>query len=446
VRATEVEDIEPDTILEPDDAEVLEVRPTPPRKPTAPPTSPPAPAAGTSKFPWQPTSKPLAEPMASALRRAAEAAAKAEPTPDAPSMGPGFASAEDRLQASTGMVAAHGAAAAPAPAKEKPQSVASAAAPAPAIAKPAFHEAEGSAPTREEPPLFTPASTSTHDEVPLPTFFPGAYDHEEEEGGSKTKALIIVAAVILLACSAAFLSWRNMSGKNSPQTPSPQSAPAPAGTAPSSNVGKTLEPGASATEPEVSEITIDGGAGEAAKPSAKPSPTKPAVKESPAPTAPEPADEPEVKTTLIVKNDTRQIPKPATPSRDQETVQEPSLSMNAAPDAKALAGISTGPSSLPKPSQVIKVSQGVMEGLVLKRVQPHYPAQAMQMRIQGSVQLQATISKGGDITNLKVVSGDGILSRAAQEAVKQWKYKPYYLNGEPVEIQTQILVNFKLPN
>jgi protein TonB len=44
------------------------------------------------------------------------------------------------------------------------------------------------------------------------------------------------------------------------------------------------------------------------------------------------------------------------------------------------------------------------------------------------------------------MSGDGLLSRAAQEAVKQWKYKPYYLNGEPVEIQTQILVNFKLPN
>jgi protein TonB len=87
-----------------------------------------------------------------------------------------------------------------------------------------------------------------------------------------------------------------------------------------------------------------------------------------------------------------------------------------------------------------------MEGLILKRVQPHYPAQAMQMRIQGPVQLQATISKTGDITNLKVVSGDGILARAAQEAVKQWKYKPYYLNGDPVEIQTQILVNFKLPN
>jgi protein TonB len=70
----------------------------------------------------------------------------------------------------------------------------------------------------------------------------------------------------------------------------------------------------------------------------------------------------------------------------------------------------------------------------------------MQMRIQGSVQLLATISKEGNISNLNVLSGEGVLARAASDAVRQWKYKPYYLNGEPVEIQTQITVNFKLPN
>jgi len=70
----------------------------------------------------------------------------------------------------------------------------------------------------------------------------------------------------------------------------------------------------------------------------------------------------------------------------------------------------------------------------------------MQMRIQGAVQLLATISKEGQISNLSVLNGDSILARAATDAVRQWKYKPYYLNGEPVEIQTQITVNFKLPN
>ena len=59
--------------------------------------------------------------------------------------------------------------------------------------------------------------------------------------------------------------------------------------------------------------------------------------------------------------------------------------------------------------------------------------------------LQATINKQGRITSVKVLSGDAILSRAAVEAVNQWKYKPYFLNGEPVDIQTQITVNFKLP-
>jgi protein TonB len=57
----------------------------------------------------------------------------------------------------------------------------------------------------------------------------------------------------------------------------------------------------------------------------------------------------------------------------------------------------------------------------------------------------ASIAKDGSIRSVKQVSGDAILGRSAIEAVRQWKYKPYFLNGEPVEIQTQITVNFKLP-
>jgi len=121
--------------------------------------------------------------------------------------------------------------------------------------------------------------------------------------------------------------------------------------------------------------------------------------------------------------------------------------METTADTKALANISSAGVKANKPTaQLLRVSQGVMEGLVLKRVQPRYPSQALQMHIQGPVQLQATISKTGDIENLKVVSGDAVLGRSAVEAVRQWKYKPYYLNGDPVQIETQILVNFKLPN
>jgi protein TonB len=67
------------------------------------------------------------------------------------------------------------------------------------------------------------------------------------------------------------------------------------------------------------------------------------------------------------------------------------------------------------------------------------------MRVEGAVQLSATISKTGDISEVKALSGDSQLAHAAIDAVRQWKYKPYLLNGEPVNIQTQITVNFKLP-
>jgi len=67
------------------------------------------------------------------------------------------------------------------------------------------------------------------------------------------------------------------------------------------------------------------------------------------------------------------------------------------------------------------------------------------MRVQGAVELLATVSKDGNVSDVKLLSGDTMLARAAMDAVKQWKYKPYYLDEKPLEIQTQITVNFKLP-
>jgi protein TonB len=95
--------------------------------------------------------------------------------------------------------------------------------------------------------------------------------------------------------------------------------------------------------------------------------------------------------------------------------------------------------------QTLNISQGVSQGLLIKKVQPVYPANALRMHAEGAVELQATIGKSGNIVTVKTLTGDPVLARAAKEAVLQWKYKPYLLNGEPVEIQTQITVNFKLP-
>jgi protein TonB len=88
----------------------------------------------------------------------------------------------------------------------------------------------------------------------------------------------------------------------------------------------------------------------------------------------------------------------------------------------------------------------VSQGLVVKKVTPVYPATALQLQKQGSVELMATINKDGAVTGVRVLSGDLMLAKSALEAVKQWKYRPYLLNGEPVEIETQITVNFRLPH
>jgi protein TonB len=108
--------------------------------------------------------------------------------------------------------------------------------------------------------------------------------------------------------------------------------------------------------------------------------------------------------------------------------------------------ISSTPVAVPKVAtpQRVRVSQGVSQGLLVHRVQPMYPPLARQARIQGTVILQAEISKDGTIENLRLISGHPMLAPSAIEAVKQWRYKPYFLNGEPVAVETQITVNFTL--
>ena len=96
------------------------------------------------------------------------------------------------------------------------------------------------------------------------------------------------------------------------------------------------------------------------------------------------------------------------------------------------------------PPQKLRVSSGVAEGLKIHDVTPTYPQMARIAHIQGDVLLQATISKSGVIENLHGVQGHPILIQAAMDAVKQWKYKPYILNGEPVEVETTIKVQFHM--
>jgi TonB family protein len=92
----------------------------------------------------------------------------------------------------------------------------------------------------------------------------------------------------------------------------------------------------------------------------------------------------------------------------------------------------------------LKISQGVLEAQLISRVEPPYPTLAVQARVEGAVVLHATISRDGRITSLEVVSGHPFLVKAALDAVRQWRYRPTMLNGEPVEVETSITVIFRL--
>ena len=84
--------------------------------------------------------------------------------------------------------------------------------------------------------------------------------------------------------------------------------------------------------------------------------------------------------------------------------------------------------------QRVRVSQGVTKGMVVYRIEPTYPPLARQARIQGVVVLTAMIDRDGNIQNLRLVSGHPMLAPAAIDAVKHWRYKPFLLNGQPVEV------------
>jgi len=137
--------------------------------------------------------------------------------------------------------------------------------------------------------------------------------------------------------------------------------------------------------------------------------------------------------------DTSQPPAPGSNMQDAGAGLSPALGdLFGSPSGEGRAVVQA------PPPQKVRVSQGVMAGNIVSSPKPAYPAIAQQARIQGTVILSATISKTGSIENLTVVSGPALLAPAAIEAVRQWRYRPYLLNGMPVEVQTQVNVTFTL--
>jgi len=100
--------------------------------------------------------------------------------------------------------------------------------------------------------------------------------------------------------------------------------------------------------------------------------------------------------------------------------------------------------AIPASPKRVRISQGVTRGMLIQKIEPAYPPIARAARIQGQVVLVAIISKTGEIQNLVLVSGHPMLVPAAIEAVKQWRYHPFLLNGEPVEVETTVTLTFQL--
>jgi TonB family protein len=269
-------------------------------------------------------------------------------------------------------------------------------------------------------------------------------------GGKKT---LVIAAVVAGLAIAGYFGWSSMQASHSQPAPRQSAAPETTGTA-------TLPPQPTAGVPEASGVQGTG----ASQNSGMVSPSKPSAaviaEGSSAQTAGKSgfegdatqvkapaANKVEAGKTLLVQNGSSLQAKAEPAAQEAEAAPEAS-SIATGSGSSALSGlVNTNAINAQKaaPQETLRISQGVSEGMILKRVQPVYSQTARQMRLEGRVELQANISPTGSITGVKQLSGDQILGRSAIDAVKQWKYKPYYLNGTPIEIQTQITVNFKLP-
>jgi TonB family protein len=138
---------------------------------------------------------------------------------------------------------------------------------------------------------------------------------------------------------------------------------------------------------------------------------------------------------------------PTSPPPQQATVDvstAPALDVTSADGNATIKGVLssvTGSPVLPG----LKASTGVSGGIVERQVKPIYPAEALRLKREGRVVLGAVITKEGTVRDLKVITGDALLARAAMDAVAAWRYQPYMLNGEPVQRTTEITIVFKLP-
>ncbi|HEX6823299.1 MAG TPA: TonB family protein [Candidatus Sulfotelmatobacter sp.] len=319
-----------------------------------------------------------------------------------------------------------GAASATAPARERAEAAAVEKTPIPSRAVMADKAA---------PPV-EPAANSIVGSAPSFTFGGMTADGEESSGSGKKiilgmAAAVIVAAGLYVGITHFSGTTSNPAGTDVAPAGTPANVAHPVASTPKTTSAEkpsaTLTPGSQPKFPEPNRIQniIDETAGDTHAKTADDEQSE---------STPEPAP------LMVRGGKMTKAPKTA-------DAPAPSMIGMGTPDATAPPAnlVPSASPSLRPTLSTLNVSQGVSTGLLIKKVAPSYPSNALRMRVEGNVELVATISKEGNISNIKIVSGDAQLTKAAVDAVKQWKYKPYLLNGEPVEIQTQVTIKFKLP-
>jgi TonB family protein len=275
---------------------------------------------------------------------------------------------------------------------------------------------------------------------------------KEGSGGLSANKKMLIAAVIVLALAAlGYLGYGLLIRSNAIAAPHSVNLPQDSERPATSLASESSTPAPSAGSPNmaITPSTVTVAANESSGPphTVPGSPNVIRIALNPATNAAEDgvsADTPEARKPaskpLFVKSNGR-----GTKSSTEESA--PQLPVTVASSKNDLSGVMSSESSnIPRLSlKTIKISQGVSEGLLIKQIPPKYPRAALLSHAQGAVQIEATINKEGFVTHPKVLRGDPVLAHAALDAVNQWRYKPYYLDGMPVEIQTQITVNFR-PN
>jgi TonB family protein len=324
-----------------------------------------------------------------------------------------------------------------------------AAAAAPALEKkPVELPVAGASPQFTNEPIVKDADAPEAFEIPsaAPTF--SSLESQAASGGGKI--FLKVAAIFLVVAVGGFFGWQKLQSmhrnsaaatENSEQTQAPQTMQTPAA-APTQAAPSTLmpAPGASdqaTTKDAAEEITLNA---TATKPQHSADPDDIQVQEMPFSRDTKVTVTPKLQPLIVKAGTARPTAQSAAP------LAPPTVDVSSGNSNDAIASLVTSTAQLPKPAPgMVRISQGVSQGLLLKKVPPSYPRMALQLHKEGLVELLAIVSKDGRITKIKVLSGDAMLTSAATEAVRQWQYRPYLLNGQPLDVETQITVSFKLP-